>query len=196
MEIEIQAKAEGANTMNTVMQTEAESENKMDVDLGVREEAKPQAQHGPRRILPVRRSHVRGPALSMRGLSDTLGSMFGLAPVTPSPAFTRPARVQTVCFRNRHNYDRDSRFADRAALPRQYYNWKRTVASLTSTESQYKKRRRNPDEAQNGDRAPSPDLEERLKDATTLYVGNLSFFTTEEQIHEVSLLIPQKLGTS
>ena len=26
---------------------------------------------------------------------------------------------------------------------------------------------------------------EKLKDATTLYVGNLSFYTTEEQIHEL-----------
>ncbi|KAH7115801.1 nuclear cap-binding protein subunit 2 [Dendryphion nanum] len=31
----------------------------------------------------------------------------------------------------------------------------------------------------------SPDPEEKLKDATTLYVGNLSFYTTEEQIHEL-----------
>ena len=37
------------------------------------------------------------------------------------------------------------------------------------------------------EREPSPELthEEKLKDATTLYVGNLSFFTTEEQIHEL-----------
>ncbi|KAF2272397.1 nuclear cap-binding protein subunit 2 [Westerdykella ornata] len=34
-------------------------------------------------------------------------------------------------------------------------------------------------------RPPSPDPEEKLKDATTLYVGNLSFYTTEEQIHEL-----------
>ena len=32
-------------------------------------------------------------------------------------------------------------------------------------------------------RSPSPD--DKLKDATTLYVGNLSFYTTEEQIHEL-----------
>lgn len=48
---------------------------------------------------------------------------------------------------------------------------------------QYKKRRRNPEDGDG--RAPSPDLEEKLKDATTLYVGNLSFYTTEEQIHEL-----------
>ncbi|KAK3064196.1 nuclear cap binding complex subunit, partial [Teratosphaeriaceae sp. CCFEE 6253] len=45
----------------------------------------------------------------------------------------------------------------------------------------YKKRRR-PD-GDNANRAPSPDLEEKLADASTLYVGNLSFYTTEEQIH-------------
>ena len=69
---------------------------------------------------------------------------------------------------------------------------------------QYKKRKRNLDE-RDPERAPSPDLEEKLKDATTLYVGasnlrliicytagrlmifagNLSFYTTEEQIHEL-----------
>lgn len=35
------------------------------------------------------------------------------------------------------------------------------------------------------DERASPDPEEKLKDATTLYVGNLSFYTTEEQIHEL-----------
>ncbi|KAF2834555.1 nuclear cap-binding protein subunit 2 [Patellaria atrata CBS 101060] len=33
-------------------------------------------------------------------------------------------------------------------------------------------------------REESP-IEDKLKDATTLYVGNLSFYTTEEQIHEL-----------
>ncbi|MCJ1234853.1 nuclear cap binding complex subunit [Varicellaria rhodocarpa] len=32
---------------------------------------------------------------------------------------------------------------------------------------------------------PSEEQEDPLKDATTLYVGNLSFYTTEEQIHEL-----------
>ncbi|KAI5277108.1 hypothetical protein E4T47_00270 [Aureobasidium subglaciale] len=31
----------------------------------------------------------------------------------------------------------------------------------------------------------TPEPEDKLKDATTLYVGNLSFYTTEEQIHEL-----------
>ncbi|KIW04664.1 nuclear cap-binding protein subunit 2 [Verruconis gallopava] len=39
------------------------------------------------------------------------------------------------------------------------------------------------DEANRANRSPSP--EDKLKDATTLYVGNLSFYTTEEQIHEL-----------
>jgi nuclear cap-binding protein subunit 2 len=34
------------------------------------------------------------------------------------------------------------------------------------------------------DRTPEPE-EDPLRDATTLYVGNLSFYTTEEQIHEL-----------
>nr|POF07126.1 nuclear cap-binding protein subunit 2 [Quercus suber] len=46
----------------------------------------------------------------------------------------------------------------------------------------YKKRKRN-DEHTDLTRPASPDLEEKLSDATTLYVGNLSFYTTEEQIH-------------
>lgn len=39
----------------------------------------------------------------------------------------------------------------------------------------------------NEDRDDKPPKEEEdpLKDATTLYVGNLSFYTTEEQIHEL-----------
>mgnify|MGYP004502458551 CR=1 FL=1 len=44
------------------------------------------------------------------------------------------------------------------------------------------KRRRNRDDDERG---PSPELDDKLKDATTLYVGNLSFYTTEEQIHEL-----------
>lgn len=44
------------------------------------------------------------------------------------------------------------------------------------------KRRRNRDDDERG---PSPEPEDKLKDATTLYVGNLSFYTTEEQIHEL-----------
>lgn len=56
-------------------------------------------------------------------------------------------------------------------------------SQLTSTSStQYKKRKRN-DGHTDATRPESPDLETRLSSATTLYVGNLSFYTTEEQIH-------------
>ncbi|KAK3680355.1 nuclear cap binding complex subunit [Vermiconidia calcicola] len=52
--------------------------------------------------------------------------------------------------------------------------------------SKYKKRKRTDDASTNPDERPaSPSLEEKLSDATTLYVGNLSFYTTEEQIHEL-----------
>lgn len=49
-----------------------------------------------------------------------------------------------------------------------------------SSYSTSKNRRRNRDGTQN-----SPEPDDKLKDATTLYVGNLSFYTTEEQIHEL-----------
>jgi nuclear cap-binding protein subunit 2 len=48
-----------------------------------------------------------------------------------------------------------------------------------------KRRGRRGDRDNDENRERSPDPEEKLKDATTLYVGNLSFYTTEEQIHEL-----------
>ncbi|KAI4125109.1 MAG: hypothetical protein LQ347_005486 [Umbilicaria vellea] len=50
-----------------------------------------------------------------------------------------------------------------------------------------KKRKYNKDrddEREDRERTPE-EQEDPLKDATTLYVGNLSFYTTEEQIHEL-----------
>ncbi|KAL9053537.1 MAG: hypothetical protein Q9162_004704 [Coniocarpon cinnabarinum] len=47
------------------------------------------------------------------------------------------------------------------------------------------KRRRFNDSSDDRDRSPEPDPLDRLRNATTLYVGNLSFYTTEEQIHEL-----------
>jgi nuclear cap-binding protein subunit 2 len=41
------------------------------------------------------------------------------------------------------------------------------------------------DRRQNARNARSPSPDDKLKDATTLYCGNLSFYTTEEQIHEL-----------
>ena len=50
-----------------------------------------------------------------------------------------------------------------------------------TTPPQYKRKRR----PSTSDRAPSPEPIDKLQHATTLYVGNLSFYTTEEQIHEL-----------
>jgi nuclear cap-binding protein subunit 2 len=54
-------------------------------------------------------------------------------------------------------------------------------------ELQKKHRKNNNGRYSNDDRDDIPPKEEEdpLKDATTLYVGNLSFYTTEEQIHEL-----------
>ncbi|KAF2469370.1 nuclear cap-binding protein subunit 2 [Lindgomyces ingoldianus] len=51
----------------------------------------------------------------------------------------------------------------------------------SSYASSKKRRRYRDDDASR----VSPEVEDKLKDATTLYVGNLSFYTTEEQIHEL-----------
>ncbi|TGO84365.1 hypothetical protein BPOR_0513g00040 [Botrytis porri] len=49
-----------------------------------------------------------------------------------------------------------------------------------------KKRRYERDgEDERRERTPEEPADDPLKDATTLYVGNLSFYTTEEQIHEL-----------
>ncbi|KAI9795337.1 MAG: nuclear cap binding complex subunit [Piccolia ochrophora] len=52
---------------------------------------------------------------------------------------------------------------------------------------QNKKRKfdRERDDKDERDKAAEEPPEDPLKDATTLYVGNLSFYTTEEQIHEL-----------
>ncbi|KAK4502959.1 hypothetical protein PRZ48_006386 [Zasmidium cellare] len=52
------------------------------------------------------------------------------------------------------------------------------------TVGKHKKRKRNANEEE-PNRQPSPELEDKLANATTLYVGNLSFYTTEEQIHSL-----------
>ena len=48
----------------------------------------------------------------------------------------------------------------------------------------YLQNRRRNQNRRDAPREPTPE-DEKLKDATTLYVGNLSFYTTEEQIHEL-----------
>ncbi|KAJ1337680.1 nuclear cap-binding protein subunit 2 [Microdochium nivale] len=53
----------------------------------------------------------------------------------------------------------------------------------------HKNKRRRPDprdgDAEMANAAPEEAPEDPLKDATTLYVGNLSFYTTEEQVYEL-----------
>lgn len=49
---------------------------------------------------------------------------------------------------------------------------------------QNKKRKFDRDD-RDGESKPKEPEEDPLKDATTLYVGNLSFYTTEEQVHEL-----------
>ncbi|SLM39332.1 nuclear cap binding protein subunit 2 [Lasallia pustulata] len=48
----------------------------------------------------------------------------------------------------------------------------------------YNRDRDDRDERDDRERTPE-EQDDSLKDATTLYVGNLSFYTTEEQIHEL-----------
>jgi len=50
-----------------------------------------------------------------------------------------------------------------------------------SNEARQKRRRQSDREERD---QPKPE-DDPLKDATTIYVGNLSFYTTEEQIHEL-----------
>lgn len=56
-----------------------------------------------------------------------------------------------------------------------------------STYTMSKQRRKNRHRGEDGppEREKTPEFEDKLRDATTLYVGNLSFYTTEEQIHEL-----------
>ncbi|KAK7192404.1 Nuclear cap-binding protein subunit 2 [Paraphaeosphaeria sporulosa] len=64
---------------------------------------------------------------------------------------------------------------------------KSTVERLdkASSYASSKNRRRNQNRRDGQrEREPTPE-DDKLKDATTLYVGNLSFYTTEEQIHEL-----------
>ncbi|KAI1378331.1 hypothetical protein F4677DRAFT_412886 [Hypoxylon crocopeplum] len=68
---------------------------------------------------------------------------------------------------------------DRLDRPSAYYNSR-----------QNKRRRTDHRDGRDGEAdgaAPPPEepLEDPLRDATTLYVGNLSFYTTEEQVYEL-----------
>ncbi|XTI83048.1 nuclear cap-binding protein subunit 2 [Cenococcum geophilum] len=57
-------------------------------------------------------------------------------------------------------------------------------SSYAASKNRRRKYNRDGDDADRG-RDKTPDFEDKLKEATTLYVGNLSFYTTEEQIHEL-----------
>jgi len=48
-----------------------------------------------------------------------------------------------------------------------------------------RKRDREGDESPNKEEPPADPAQDPLADATTLYVGNLSFYTTEEQVYEL-----------
>ncbi|KHO00681.1 nuclear cap binding protein subunit 2 [Metarhizium album ARSEF 1941] len=61
---------------------------------------------------------------------------------------------------------------DRLDRPSAYYN------------SRNKRRRERDDDTANGDTPAEPPADP-LANATTLYVGNLSFYTTEEQVYEL-----------
>ncbi|KAK1768506.1 hypothetical protein QBC33DRAFT_535217 [Phialemonium atrogriseum] len=64
---------------------------------------------------------------------------------------------------------------DRLDRPSAYYN------------NRNKRRRSDKDHRDGDDESGQPEQpqEDPLKDATTLYVGNLSFYTTEEQVYEL-----------
>ncbi|KZN92655.1 Nuclear cap-binding protein subunit [Penicillium chrysogenum] len=67
---------------------------------------------------------------------------------------------------------------DRLDRPSAYY-----VSKRLNNCTQNKRRRFNDRDEDEPQQEEKPD--EKLKNATTLYVGNLSFYTTEEQIHEL-----------
>ncbi|KAJ0104350.1 hypothetical protein J7T55_011134 [Diaporthe amygdali] len=63
----------------------------------------------------------------------------------------------------------------------------RPSAYYTTSGQQFNKRNRRNDrgDEHNGDAEPEQPPEDPLANATTLYVGNLSFYTTEEQVYEL-----------
>ncbi|MCJ1486268.1 nuclear cap binding complex subunit [Schaereria dolodes] len=73
---------------------------------------------------------------------------------------------------------------DRLDKPSAYYLGRMML--IQSLPKQNKKRKHDRDRDERDERVRTPEeQEDPLKDATTLYVGNLSFYTTEEQIHEL-----------
>ncbi|KAK7728401.1 nuclear cap binding complex subunit [Diaporthe eres] len=86
---------------------------------------------------------------------------------------------------------------DRLDRPSAYYTSRASLSSLpraTNSQAniypagpQFNKRGRRNDRGDeyNGDNEPEQPPEDPLANATTLYVGNLSFYTTEEQVYEL-----------
>ncbi|KAF2492925.1 nuclear cap-binding protein subunit 2 [Lophium mytilinum] len=58
-------------------------------------------------------------------------------------------------------------------------------SSYAASKNKRRKYNRDGDDGDRYQRERTPEFEDKLKDATTLYVGNLSFYTTEEQVHEL-----------
>ena len=59
-----------------------------------------------------------------------------------------------------------------------------SILPLQYSDQHVQKRRRS-DRDERDRETQAKQEEDPLKDATTIYVGNLSFYTTEEQIHEL-----------
>ena len=59
-----------------------------------------------------------------------------------------------------------------------------SIPRLQYADPHVQKRRRS-DRDERDRETQAKQEEDPLKDATTIYVGNLSFYTTEEQIHEL-----------
>lgn len=60
-----------------------------------------------------------------------------------------------------------------------------SIAKNADKTGQFKGRRRNDRDSEDASAEPEPVPEDPLAKSTTLYVGNLSFFTTEEQVYEL-----------
>jgi nuclear cap-binding protein subunit 2 len=92
----------------------------------------------------------------------------------PHGQHRRPARpAKLLCHVQGKIRTNTTSLTTASKLPQPQYN--------ALTIPQYKRKRR----PSTSDRAPSPEPIDKLQHATTLYVGNLSFYTTEEQIHEL-----------
>ncbi|KAK2593768.1 nuclear cap binding complex subunit [Conoideocrella luteorostrata] len=60
-----------------------------------------------------------------------------------------------------------------------------TVDRLDRPSAYFSGRKRRRDDQANGEAAPEEPKADPLQNSTTLYVGNLSFYTTEEQVYEL-----------